>query len=91
MNNNVYEGDFATVAVCNGKYYGRGFIMGPHARIDDGIIDVYLIKHHGRRSQKLSFLYGITQLCFGAEDSTIRDVAKKCDKKMRHQNGIMYI
>ena len=41
--NLTYEGDYTTVAVCNGTYYGRGFTMAPHARIDDGLLDVYLI------------------------------------------------
>ena len=43
VDNLSFENDYTTVAVCNGKYYGRGYKMGPHAKIDDGLLDVYLI------------------------------------------------
>lgn len=64
--NMVYEGDYATVAVCNGKYYGRGFIMGPHARIDDGILDVYLVDD----MNKLSLINTILKLKNGKHESS---------------------
>ena len=63
--NDIYEKDFATVAICNGKYYGRGFIMGPHARIDDGILDVYMIDD----MNKLSLINAILKLKKGKHET----------------------
>ena len=63
--NQIFENDYATVAVCNGKYYGRGFIMGPHARIDDGILDVYMIDD----MNKLSLINAILKLKNGKHET----------------------
>lgn len=41
--NSIYENDYTTVAICNGQYYGGGYKMGPYAKIDDGLLDVYII------------------------------------------------
>ncbi len=46
----THENDYTTIAVCNGKYYGGGFKMGPHAKIDDGLLDVYLIDNMNKLS-----------------------------------------
>ena len=65
MDNLVYENDYTTVAVCNGKYYGRGFVMGPHAKINDGILDVYLIDD----MNKLTMLKALLALKKGKHES----------------------
>ena len=39
----VYEADYTTVAICNARYYGGGFKIGTNAKLDDGVVDVYLI------------------------------------------------
>lgn len=68
MDNLVFENDYTTVAVCNGKYYGRGFMMGPHARIDDGILDVYLIDN----MNKLQMLKTLLSLKKGNHETNPR-------------------
>ena len=40
----VYDGRFLLLTVSNGKYYGGGIPITPHAIIDDGLPDVCFIK-----------------------------------------------
>ena len=44
INGKEYEDDYTTVVVCNGKYYGGGYKIGPHANVNDGLVDVYLVE-----------------------------------------------
>ena len=37
------EGDYAVVSVCNGRYYGGGFMPMPEARMDDGVMNVMVV------------------------------------------------
>lgn len=41
-------GEYALVAVCNGRYYGGGFMPVPQARMNDGILDTLIVKGVGR-------------------------------------------
>lgn len=36
------------LAICNGTTYGRGFKIAPNAKLDDGLLDVYLVKNISR-------------------------------------------
>ena len=38
------EGTFMMLAVCNGQQYGGGYCAAPNARMDDGLLDVVLLK-----------------------------------------------
>jgi len=38
------EGEFALVAVCNGRYYGGGFMPMAEAKMDDGVLNTLVIK-----------------------------------------------
>lgn len=40
----VFEGKFLISAVCNGGYYGSGYNPAPNAILDDGLLDLILIK-----------------------------------------------
>lgn len=42
------RGDFILAAVCNGRYYGGGFIPAPDARMDDGVLNTVLVRKVGR-------------------------------------------
>ena len=44
-NNQILEGNFATVVVCNGEYYGNGFHVAPYTNLNDDKFDVYIVKH----------------------------------------------
>ena len=37
------EGDYALVAVCNGRYYGGGFMPVAQARMDDGVLNTLVV------------------------------------------------
>jgi YegS/Rv2252/BmrU family lipid kinase len=45
----AYQGDAGLVAVANGRYFGGGMRIAPHARLDDGLFDVFLLEHTSRR------------------------------------------
>ena len=34
---------FTTVAICNARYYGNGYKIGPDSRLNDGLAEVYLV------------------------------------------------
>ncbi len=42
------EGDYALVAVCNGRYYGGGFMPVGEARMDDGVLNTLVVKKINR-------------------------------------------
>lgn len=37
-------GDYMMTAICNGRLYGGGYLAAPYACMDDGILDVVLVK-----------------------------------------------
>jgi len=40
----VYEGSLCMAAVANGRYFGGGMHLAPHARIDDGKMDLIVLR-----------------------------------------------
>ena len=52
LDGEAVEGDYAVVSVCNGRYYGGGFMPMPEARMDDGIMNVMIVD----RVTRLQFL-----------------------------------
>lgn len=45
---NTYKGQFLLAAVCNGCAYGGGFYAAPTANLQDGLMDVILVKKISR-------------------------------------------
>lgn len=43
INNEKITGQFTTVAVCNGNYYGNGYNISPTSDPHDGLVDVYIV------------------------------------------------
>ena len=43
VHSDITKGEFTTVIVCNGRYYGGGYKVAPHSTLDDGLVDVYLV------------------------------------------------
>ena len=43
MNNKNEKSLFTSIILCNGKYYGGGYNIGPHSSLTDGLLDVYLV------------------------------------------------
>ena len=44
IGNKEYTGEYSLVCVCNGRYYGGGFNPSPDAKLDDGLLDIYIAK-----------------------------------------------
>ena len=40
----TFEGIYMMLAVCNGQQYGGGYCAAPHASMNDGLLDVVLLK-----------------------------------------------
>ena len=40
----VLENSYTILTVCNGQYYGGGYRAAPHARMDDGMLEVLLVR-----------------------------------------------
>lgn len=48
LDGEAVEDDYALVAVCNGRYYGGGFMPIGEARMDDGLLNVLTVKKVSR-------------------------------------------
>jgi diacylglycerol kinase (ATP) len=40
----IPEGEYLTAAVANGRIFGKGMKVAPHAKLDDGLFDIILVK-----------------------------------------------
>lgn len=48
IDGDVREGEYLIAAVCNARHYGGGYYAAPMARVDDGMLDVILVKKVSR-------------------------------------------
>ena len=48
LDDETVEGEFILAAVCNGRYYGGGFIPAAEARMDDGVLNTVLVRRVSR-------------------------------------------
>ena len=44
LEDKIIKDRFVTVVLCNGRFYGGGFNIGPSAKLNNGTIDVYMVK-----------------------------------------------
>ncbi|MDR3239303.1 MAG: diacylglycerol kinase family lipid kinase [Clostridiales bacterium] len=65
-------------AVCNGDRYGGGFIVSPSARVDDGYLNVCLVKHMTR----LKILALFPLILMGGKYSRLREVENSLCRKI---------
>lgn len=47
-NKEVYNGPCGLVAVANGRFFGGGVKIAPEALVDDGLLDVVMVKNFGK-------------------------------------------
>lgn len=82
----VMEKDVTLIAVCNGRYYGGGFLPVPEARMDDGILNTLVVdkvsrptflKFVGRYSKGEYRSAGKIARCYTGK--TIRITSEKTD------------
>jgi len=50
LDGETIEDDFSLVSVCNGRYYGGGFMPVAEARMDDGVLETILVKNVPKRT-----------------------------------------
>lgn len=50
LDNVTTEGDWSLVSVCNGRYYGGGFMPVAEARMDDGVLNTLVVREVNRRT-----------------------------------------
>ena len=43
FNNERLKGQFTTIAVCNGMYYGNGYKISPTSNPTNGVVDIYVV------------------------------------------------
>ena len=48
LDGEAVEGDYSLVAVCNGRYYGGGFMPVPEARMNDGVLNALVVQKVSR-------------------------------------------
>ena len=48
VDDDVLEGDYLIATVCNGVAYGGGFRAAPMADLQDGVLDVIMVKKMSR-------------------------------------------
>ena len=53
MNKKKYDGAFTFIIACNTKYVGKGMYMAPKANVEDGLLDLVIVK--GNLSRTLLF------------------------------------
>lgn len=84
LDGQAVEGDYALVAVCNGRYYGGGFMPIPEARMTDGMLNVLVVK----KISRLTFARFVTPYSKGeyykfphlAHCSTPREIRIRSDR-----------
>ena len=78
-----FDGEQTMVCLCNGRWYGGGFNPVPNARLDDGLIDVLLVRDVSRL--KVAGIIGkykagqFAQLPDYVSHFQARSVTVKCD------------
>ncbi len=67
-----YEGGTWLLSVANGTTFGRGMRIAPHARVDDGLFDVVLVKDASmlRMLRSFNHVYKGTHLALDPVEST---------------------
>ena len=76
VNNKEYEDKYTTITICNGKYYGKGFKMAPRAKLDDGLLDAYLIE----KMPKLKMAFYILRMKKGKHENSKHTKIIRTDK-----------
>jgi diacylglycerol kinase (ATP) len=71
--------DFAgyAVVVANSRYFGAGMMVAPPAEIDDGLLDLVLMRH----GPKLAFVRALTKIKTGAHTS-LAEVSLERDREL---------
>ena len=92
LDGETLEQDCLLTAICNGGYYGGGFFAAPESRLDDGLLDVMIVKKIGLL--KIAKVLGIYQKGAHIVDGKVREdlgdiiIYKRCrDVKIKTLDG----
>ncbi|MBN2021427.1 MAG: diacylglycerol kinase family lipid kinase [Pirellulales bacterium] len=84
LDGETFDDDFLFVIACNGKYTGKGMALAPHAQMDDGKIDVLVLRRASRWQmvRLLARVFNGTHLALGClEYRQVRSLAIESDDK----------
>ena len=80
------EGDWAVIAVCNGRYYGGGFMPVAEARMNDGVLNTLVVRKVSRPTfarfvgpYSKGQYYKFPHIAFASTAKTIRIRSDKMD------------
>ena len=82
LDGEAMSGEFALAAVCNGRYYGGGFMPVAEARMDDGVLNTLVVRKVSRAAflrfvgaYSKGLYYTLPQVarCYAAREITIED------------------
>lgn len=71
-------GDYVLVSVCNGRYYGGGFMPMTEARMDDGILNTLVVK----KIPKFTFLLYLSAYSKGEHEKMPAEYVSVCTPKV---------
>lgn len=71
-------GDYVLVSVCNGRYYGGGFMPMTEARMDDGILNTLVVK----KIPKFTFLRYLSAYSKGEHEKMPAEYVSVCTPKV---------
>ena len=54
INEKWVKGDYSFILLCNTRYTGKGMLMAPKAKLDDGLIDIIAVKYGSNPFKLLS-------------------------------------
>lgn len=60
----ITKKEYTIISICNGKYYGGGYLIAPKAEIDDGLFDIY----YADKLNRFQILYLIMKLKKGKHE-----------------------
>ena len=85
IENEIIKGKKCTIAVCNGMYYGGGYKIAPHSKLDNGYVDVYIAD----KMSKLKMLFIILGINSGKHEECKKIRRFRCKELTIESNEII--
>ena len=85
INNEIINGTKSTIIVCNGNYYGGGYKISPHSKLNNGYVDVYIAD----KMSKFKMLILILGINKGKHEDSKKIRRIRCNKLLIESNKII--
>jgi len=85
INNEIINGTKSTIIVCNGNYYGGGYKISPHSKLNNGYVDVYIAD----KMSKIKILILILGINKGKHEDSKKIRRIRCNKLLIESNKII--